>query len=204
LFPLHVLTFGCKFAVVHPCVIVCDSPLQETLFFFTISLQNLHAHLDVCPFVRICKLLWQVPCTNFVIRDVLVVNGICISTADVRLVGYISDSNPSVLLNQDVYSFSHCPVFVKRSDGPSGLHQRRCSATSETFHPLVHLPLHNTVFPVLCQYFSMNLEDFCPPSTTKSNDSTLLKNGTIRKRSRHVYTVIARASLDMTATARHA
>jgi len=65
-----------------------------------ISLQKLHQIFHDFPFVLIYNLLWHSPYTNFVIPNVLVDDGICISTVDVQLVGYISGSNPSVLLNR--------------------------------------------------------------------------------------------------------
>jgi len=57
------------------------------------------------------KLLWHLSCTKFVISVGLVDDKICRSTADVQLVGYISDSNPSVLLKQRMNSFN----IVRRS-----------------------------------------------------------------------------------------
>jgi len=75
------------------------------------SLQKLHARFHVCPFVFIYKVLWYAPCTNFVTSEALVDDGICRSTADVQLFICISDSNPSVLLNQSINSFK----IVRRS-----------------------------------------------------------------------------------------
>jgi hypothetical protein len=60
------------------------------------------ACLYTCPFVLICKLFWHPPCTNFVIPEVLMVDGICTSTDDVKLLRYIHDSNAPVLLNQSI------------------------------------------------------------------------------------------------------
>jgi len=86
--------FACRFILVHPHFITCDNPLQESLSFM-ISQQKLHAYFLACPFVHICKLLWHPPCTTFVIPKVLVDDGIYRSTADIQLVRYISESNPS-------------------------------------------------------------------------------------------------------------
>jgi len=41
--------YSWKFTVVHPSFIACDSPLQESLSLFTISLQKLHSHFHACP-----------------------------------------------------------------------------------------------------------------------------------------------------------
>jgi len=60
--------------------------------------------LIMCLFVLICMLLWHPPCTKFVIPKVLMDEGICRSTADVQLVGYISDNNLSVHLTQSINS----------------------------------------------------------------------------------------------------
>jgi hypothetical protein len=59
------------------------------------------------PYKLICAYVlaaFHLPCTNFVIPEVVVYGGICRSTADVQLVGFISDSNQSVLLNQSISS----------------------------------------------------------------------------------------------------
>jgi hypothetical protein len=42
-FPLHALTFACRFVVMQPCFIACDNSLQERHSFFTISLQKCSA-----------------------------------------------------------------------------------------------------------------------------------------------------------------
>jgi len=96
--PLHALMFTYSFIVVHPCFIACDNPLQGNLSF-TIPLQKLHAHFHTCPFMLICKLLCHPLHTNFEIPKVLMDDEICRSIAVVQLVGCISDSNSSVLLN---------------------------------------------------------------------------------------------------------
>jgi len=113
-FTLYTLPFVCRFRVMHPCFTTCDSTLQESLSFFTVSLQKLHAHFHICPFVLICMLLLHPPHTNFVMQEVLVDNGISRSTIDVQLVGHISDSNLSVPLNQslDLFKWSSLAVLV--------------------------------------------------------------------------------------------
>jgi hypothetical protein len=66
------------------------------------------------PYMPICKLLWHPPCMNFVIPNVLVDDGTCKSTFDIRLVGYIIDNNLCVLLNQCINSFNtvcHSRIF---------------------------------------------------------------------------------------------
>jgi len=88
--------FACWFTVVPPCFNTCDNPLQKGLSFFMVSLQKLYAYFHACPFCKlICKLLWHPPYRNYVIPEVFVDDGICISIADVQLVYYISDSNLS-------------------------------------------------------------------------------------------------------------
>jgi hypothetical protein len=106
-FALRALTFGCRFIVVHPCFISCDSLFEESLSSSTALLQKFYSCFQVYSFLLICKLLWYPSCTNFVIPEVLVDDGICRSTADVILVGYISDSNLSILSNQSINSFSY-------------------------------------------------------------------------------------------------
>jgi len=69
-----------------------------------IFLQKWHTLFHTCPSVLTCRLLWQPSCTDFVIPTVLVVDGICRLTADVKLLGYINDGNSSVLLNQSINS----------------------------------------------------------------------------------------------------
>jgi len=54
--------------------------------------------------VLISKLLWHLPCTNFLVPEVLVGDGVCRSISE--LVNYISDRNPSVLLNHCINLFS--------------------------------------------------------------------------------------------------
>jgi hypothetical protein len=67
------------------------------------------------------------------------------STADVQCISYISDSNPSVLLNQriNLSTLSAVHEVVGRPELSS-------SASSETFHPLVHLTPCNTLLFFLC------------------------------------------------------
>jgi len=63
--------FACRFVVVKSCSIPCDNPLQQSLSFFTVSLQKLHASLHVCLFVLIYKLLWHPSSKNFLTHEVL-------------------------------------------------------------------------------------------------------------------------------------
>jgi len=81
------LCFG---VCLQPCFIACDSLLQESLPFFAISLKRLCGCLLEFLFVL-----------SFKLDD-----GIRRFTADVQLVGYITDSNPSLLLNQNINSFN--------------------------------------------------------------------------------------------------
>jgi len=104
-FLLHAMTFSSRCIEVHPCFIDYDSPLEESLSFM-VSLQKLHAHFHMYPFVLICKLLWHLPSTNFVIPKALMDDRVCRSTADVQLVSCISDSNLFVFLNQSINSFN--------------------------------------------------------------------------------------------------
>jgi len=120
----------------------CDNLLQENLSFL-ILLQKLHVLFLTCLFVLICKLLWHWPCTHFVIPEVLVDDGICVSTADVQLIDCISDSNLSVVLNQSINLFNIlCHLWNCWSSRAVFINDA-WSATLEPFHPLVHLPLHS-------------------------------------------------------------
>jgi hypothetical protein len=132
IFPLHALTSDCRFTVVYPCFIACDNPLREWLSF-TILLQKLHAHIHACLFVLICKLLWHQSCTNFVIPEVLMDDGICRSTADVQLVCYISASDLSVLSNQSINSFNTVH-HLWSGQMAQMFFINTCSATLEPFH----------------------------------------------------------------------
>jgi len=67
-------------------------------------------------------------------------DGIYRSTVGVQLVGYISDSDPSVLLVQSINSFNT----VHRSRGDVTA-PAISSTTLEASHPLVHLSLCSTV-----------------------------------------------------------
>jgi hypothetical protein len=73
---------------------------------------------------------------------------ICRFTADVQLVGYISDNNPSVLSNQSINSFN---IVLRSLSGwmAQAVFNYAYSTNLERFHPLVHLPLRNTVLSVL-------------------------------------------------------
>jgi len=51
-----------------------------------VLLQKLHESFHACSFLLICKLLWHPPCTNFVTPEVLVIDEVCRSIADVQLV----------------------------------------------------------------------------------------------------------------------
>jgi len=121
---------------------VAGKPLLCTALF-----QKLLLHFHTCPFVLVSKLLWHLLYTNFVVPEVLMDDRICRSTADVQLVSCISDSNLCILLNQSI-NITCClrsgwmaqVVFISVA----------CSATLEPFHPLVHLPLCDTIFSVLC------------------------------------------------------
>jgi len=148
MFPLHALMFACRFIVLQPCFSSCDCLLQENLFFM-ILLQKLHAHFRVCPFALICKLLWYPPYTYFVIPKIPVDGGICMSTADVQLDICISDIYLFVLLNWSINSFNS--VYHSWSGWITWavIISSVYSDILEFSHPLVHLPLHKTVFSVL-------------------------------------------------------
>jgi hypothetical protein len=75
-------------------------------------------------------------------------DGICRSTADVHLVGYISDSNPSVLLNQSMNPFNIARRWKSGRTAWAVFIKGAYSATSEPFHPLAHLSLCDIVFSV--------------------------------------------------------
>jgi len=146
-FPLHTLTFASRFIVVHPSSLM------------TISCRKASPSSWYC--YKNCMLLWHPPCTNSVILKVLVDDGICGSTPDVQLVRCISDSNPSVLLNQGINSFNTvCHLWSGKM--ARAVFINACSDILEPFHPLVHLPLHNIVFSVLCWHSSVNLGGFYP------------------------------------------
>jgi hypothetical protein len=128
-----------------------------------VLLQKLHIHFHVCLFVLICKLLWHPPCLNFVIPEVLMDDVIiCRFTADGQLHGYISDRNLSFLSNQSINSFSI--VFHSWSGQIAWVVfiSYAFSATLESFHLLVHLPLCNTVFSILYEHFLWIVEVFTP------------------------------------------
>jgi len=80
---------ACRFIVVHPCFIMCDNPLQESLSLSMILLQKLYAYFHGYPFVLLHELLQHPPCTDSVITKVLMDDGIYRSTADVQLVSCI-------------------------------------------------------------------------------------------------------------------
>jgi len=88
-----------------PCFVACDSSLHKSLSFM-ISLQKLHAHFHTCPFVLIFKLLLY-PLAQILWdpRSLWVVE-----YADPQLmpslIGCTSDSNVSVLLNQNINLFN--------------------------------------------------------------------------------------------------
>jgi len=107
--------------------------------------------------------VWTKEASHVLIRgllppEVLVDDGVCRYTADVTLVGYICDINSSVLLNHSTNSFN----IVRRSW--SGLTARAvfindvCSATLETFHPLINLEFS----PYCAKVFLWILEGFIP------------------------------------------
>jgi hypothetical protein len=156
-FPFHALTFACRFIVAYPCFNAHDNLLQESLPFFTTLLQKLHAYFYAYPFVLICKLLWHPTCTKVHVED-----GICRSTADVQLVSYINNSNPYVSLNQSIASLKTVCHLQSGWMVQAVYIYNACSATLETFHPLVHLPLGNAVFSELCQHSSVNIGGFYP------------------------------------------
>jgi hypothetical protein len=85
-----------------------------------------------------------------VMPKVIVDARICRSTVDVQLLGYIGDSNPSALLDQNINSFNTIrhsqrwprAVFVNHA----------CSVTFEPFHPLelISLCFLRIVLTFLC------------------------------------------------------
>jgi len=101
--------------------------------------------LIMCLFVLICMLLWQPPCTKFVIPKVLRNDGICRSTADVKLFGYISDINMSVLLTQSINSVNI--VYHSLSGWTSGQ-----SSSVIVVQPLWHLSTHWYTFLCIIQF----------------------------------------------------
>jgi len=89
-------------------------------------------------------------------------DGKCRTTAHVQLVSYVSDSYPSVLLNQCINLFSTVHHSWSGQTTWVVFINDACSDTVEPSHPLVHLPLNSTVFSALCQQSSVNLRRFCP------------------------------------------
>jgi hypothetical protein len=107
-------------------------------------------HCNNCMHISTCAHLYSsVSCFGTHLPpEVLMDDGICRSTAVVQLVGCISDNNPSVLLNQSIYSLNTvCRSWSGRMARAVSINDA-CSATLEPFHPLVHL-LHNTLHFVL-------------------------------------------------------
>jgi len=143
------------------------------------------ACLYTCPFVLICKLFWHPPCTNFVIPEVLMDDGICRSTAAVQLVSYICDSNLSVLLNHSNLFNTVCCLW---SDGLTSLLSETCSATLELFHQLVHLPFCNSFLNFVRTFFCESQDSFTPSNHKNgmtAHYSTMVKS----KRRAHMFTL---------------
>jgi len=122
-FPLHALMFACMFIVVHPCFSTCQS--------FTLLLQKFRAPFHMC----LCSSVS------------------CFATHLAHMLWYLRSSCVTLiasgLLNQSLNSFSTVchswhwmaqVIFITYA----------CSATLKHFHLLVHLPLHSTVFSMLC------------------------------------------------------
>jgi len=148
-FSLHALMFACWFITVNLCSITCDNPLWESLSYFTISLQKLNACFHACPFVLICKVFWCPPCTDFVIPEVLMDDGISRST----LMSNLSAISVTVIhLSSWTRELTHSTMYVINE-------VVRLPKWSSLMTPV--LPLWNSsthwytflcilVFPVLC------------------------------------------------------
>jgi len=147
--------------VVHPCFIASENPLQESLSFFTVLLQKLHARFLACLFVLICNLLWHPPCTTFMMPKVLVDDGIYRCTTNVQLIGCISDSNISLEPEHELLTLSTGHKVVGWPEWSSSV-MFVLPFWNLSTHPLVHFPLCNTFFFVLCQHSPVNLGGFYP------------------------------------------
>jgi hypothetical protein len=77
-------------------------------------------------------------------------NGICRSMADVQLISYISNNNLSVPLTQNINLLSIVHHLQGGQMLQAVLINDAYSAILEPFHPLVRLPLCNTVSFILC------------------------------------------------------
>ena len=115
------ITFICIFIAVHSCSIVCDNRLHKSIFLTTVLPQEMHSCYHTCTSVLICKLLWSPSCKNFVIIQVIVIDRMYRSTANVQIAGYVCNSNLSVLLHQTIHSFN--AVHYSCLDGLSSHHQ---------------------------------------------------------------------------------
>jgi len=193
-FPLHALTSARRFIVVHPCSIACESPS-----FLTIPLQNWHALFHAWPFVLICKLFWQLPYTNFVIaRSSWMVeyaypqrlsNLSTISVTVVRLTSWTGSLTLSTL--------STVREVV-------GLREWSSSVTVYHFGTFLHIDALSFLGVIQFSPYFANLllrmsEVFTSSDLKYRMASALLNNGVIRKPSRHVHTMIARALLNVMA-----
>lgn len=131
-----------------------------------ISLQKMQAlSMQACLYSSVSCVhthLVQISLISMILMD----DRICRSTVDVRFVGYISGRKLSVLLNKRInllnivyHSWSGqmtWAVFISNT----------CSATLESFHPFVHLPLHN-IFLHNLLIFLYESWKVLPPPTTK-------------------------------------
>jgi hypothetical protein len=112
-------------------------------------------HCKICMYISVCShLSSSISCFGTHLANIL---GYLRSLwmmeyaypVSVQLVSYISDSNPSVLMNQSINLFNTVHHSWNCQTAWAVFINDICSATSEPFHPLVLLPLHNTVFSIL-------------------------------------------------------
>jgi len=114
MFPLHALTFACRFIIVHPCFIACDNSVQKSPLLLHDIAAKLHVCFHMCPFVLICKLPLAPALQKFC--DIWGPHGwwlVSRSTVDVQLASYINDSNLSVLLNQSSFVYVYVFMYIK-------------------------------------------------------------------------------------------
>jgi hypothetical protein len=147
-FLLHTLMSACRFIIVHSRFIACDNPWQESYSFFIILQQKLHIsmHACLCSSVNdfgtnLAQILWYLR-SSWMMEYV-----------DPHLMSNLSAMSVIVIC---MFSWNRALTHSTMSTvhdvvrQPEWFSSMILVVTMETFHPLVHLLLHNTVFFVLC------------------------------------------------------
>jgi len=142
-FPLHASTLPCGFISQQPCFVACDNSLHKSLYqnCMQVSTRDRLCSSINCFGTYPAQILWY-PWSSWTMEYAY--------PQLMSSLPIVSVTNPSILLNQSINSFSIVRRSLYGRTARAVVINDTCSVTLEIFHPLILLPWRNPVFSVLC------------------------------------------------------